>query len=614
MWKTNADGVRFDCGAADWFGRVEVSDLDVPPGTKEVAFGTELRIVGQLSCLNFFLGSSTKQFPEVEVLRIGQYVSSLNIPNGMFPNVREVVSESTEFRRSSGSVLVKYGTLLNTFCKKPGEAIDLSGVETIGSHAFSGCQSTNIIHADKVKLAEDHAFDGYSGAEACGKPYLQVGSLLFWVSSGIEELVLDDGDQPVLVLCPLPPLKKLTSRNWKTFSVPSSRLCGENCSPETLEILDPRDPRIGTPDFFSGFLTHFCARKEFIVDTPVFRSVDGVLYTRDGKTLIRFPSGREGDFNIPDGVEAIGELAFEDSSIRSVSFPDSVKEIGSSAFYRCKQLREVHFGSGLPVLGGDGRSVFESCPELKEVRIPRTVKLIDNHVFEDCGLSRLTLEDGVVIVRGKAFYGCDSLAEVHLPGSLKQLENGAFSGAYEIYMDGNAVKGLTGSFVERTRRSKGACEKLIARLHYKGREYLVPKYLPMERFAYLDAKLMYTSGAPDEHLFLDEVDLLGDKKGVDEAYVQDLRLQIYQETGDFLYVEPLRPNAKKILTRYLENRNTESFLAFLRLGFAKKQLLSSLFKYAQEGGMAEEAACIMNEIGKLQGKKNGKTPSVSFRL
>lgn len=47
-------------------------------------------------------------------------------------------------------------------------------------------------------------------------------------------------------------------------------------------------------------------------------------------------------FAVPDGVEVIGSLAFEDNkSIESVILPPSVREIGSAAFLGCENLRDI---------------------------------------------------------------------------------------------------------------------------------------------------------------------------------------------------------------------------------------------------------------------------------
>ena len=59
-----------------------------------------------------------------------------------------------------------------------------------------------------------------------------------------------------------------------------------------------------------------------------YRSVDGLLYSHDGKTLIRCPQGIRGDVKVMDGVTEIGRKAFHGcSSITSITLPDGVKVI-----------------------------------------------------------------------------------------------------------------------------------------------------------------------------------------------------------------------------------------------------------------------------------------------
>lgn len=67
-------------------------------------------------------------------------------------------------------------------------------------------------------------------------------------------------------------------------------------------------------------------------DNPHLASVDGVLFTKDMRTLIAFPPGREGSYIIPDGVEDIGTWAFWQSRLTSLHIPGSVRKIASHAF------------------------------------------------------------------------------------------------------------------------------------------------------------------------------------------------------------------------------------------------------------------------------------------
>ena len=65
----------------------------------------------------------------------------------------------------------------------------------------------------------------------------------------------------------------------------------------------------------------------------VYSSVDGVLFSKDKKTLIFCPKGKSGSFAIPSGVKVIGQSAFREcSKLTGVTIPDGVEKIGEEAF------------------------------------------------------------------------------------------------------------------------------------------------------------------------------------------------------------------------------------------------------------------------------------------
>ncbi len=82
----------------------------------------------------------------------------------------------------------------------------------------------------------------------------------------------------------------------------------------------------------------FCSEaiKQITVDSAstAFKSIDGVLYTYDGKTLIRYPGQKEDkSFTIPDTVEVISREAFNYArNLSSVTIPSSVTNIKPWAF------------------------------------------------------------------------------------------------------------------------------------------------------------------------------------------------------------------------------------------------------------------------------------------
>lgn len=110
--------------------------------------------------------------------------------------------------------------------------------------------------------------------------------------------------------------------------------------------------------------------KEFVIaeNSPYFQVVDGVIFSKDGKTLVYYPEAKQDlHYDVPSGVEIIGPSAFaENLHLQTVSLPIGLKTICRSAFYRCGHLISVN--------------------------VPLTVKAIHSRAFSDCvNLQRVTL-------------------------------------------------------------------------------------------------------------------------------------------------------------------------------------------------------------------------------
>ena len=102
-----------------------------------------------------------------------------------------------------------------------------------------------------------------------------------------------------------------------------------------------------------------------------YKSVNGLLLTKDGKTLIQ---GVNGDVTIPDGVTSIRYRAFSGCSrLTNVTIPDSVTSIGSSAFSGCSGLASVTIPNSVTSIGSYALS---GCSGLTGVTIPDSVTSI----------------------------------------------------------------------------------------------------------------------------------------------------------------------------------------------------------------------------------------------
>ena len=77
-------------------------------------------------------------------------------------------------------------------------------------------------------------------------------------------------------------------------------------------------------------------------DNPNYSSSNGVLYSKDGCTLIQYTAGRSGNVKIPQQVTIIGSEAFRYcEKLTSITIPESVIFIGYQAFSECFGLQYI---------------------------------------------------------------------------------------------------------------------------------------------------------------------------------------------------------------------------------------------------------------------------------
>ena len=129
-----------------------------------------------------------------------------------------------------------------------------------------------------------------------------------------------------------------------------------------------------------------------------FTSANGLLLTKDGKTLIK---GVNGDVTIPDGVTCIAECAFQDcKSLTSIAMSDGIATIDKEAFQGCKSLRRVSLPVGLKRIGSHA---FHKCDNLKTVTIPSGVTDIGGHAFHGAAIEKIIIPNSVTSIGDMAF-------------------------------------------------------------------------------------------------------------------------------------------------------------------------------------------------------------------
>jgi len=200
-------------------------------------------------------------------------------------------------------------------------------------------------------------------------------------------------------------------------------------------------------------------------NNPYYKSIDGVLFSKDGKKLISCPGGREGKYTIPNGVNVIENGALEYCEFLSnIIIPDSVTTIEPRAFRDCVQLRTVTIPESVTTIGEwsfdecfdltdiyvnpnnvyyksvdgvlyskDGKTLFRVPPCKKgSYTILDGVATIAEHAFDFCNLTEVRIPNSVTIIGNSVFYSCIKLTEITIPKSVLSIGDLAFECCYSL--------------------------------------------------------------------------------------------------------------------------------------------------------------------------------------
>ena len=197
--------------------------------------------------------------------------------------------------------------------------INGKSVTSIGSYAFRGCTSlTNITIPDSVTWIGSHAFNGCTRLTSITIPE----SVDYIYYNAFENCI-----------------------NLTSITIPNSvteigdRAFG-GCTSLTSITIPDSVKEIGW-SAFDGCTS--LTAINVATENQNYISVNGVLYNKDKTTIMRYPAGKKDEnYKIPDSVTEIGGSAFNGcTSLVSITMPNSVTTISAGAFEGCTSLTMV---------------------------------------------------------------------------------------------------------------------------------------------------------------------------------------------------------------------------------------------------------------------------------
>lgn len=417
-------------------------DIDVEDWVEEVSFGDDVTKI-------WLRKNSKKRFENVKRIHIGKNVYSIEMPNTVFPNVREVTSDREMFpagrmlteRTSIGKIDLNKTTLLNAFCLKPEEPLDLSGIWGIRTGALVGCCSEKVINSEQVEMVKKSDFLNESNiciedrTATCG--VRMAGSIVVDISDSKDYVIPEDA---TLIA---------TDVTFVTF--PAGSVIDVRCSNESFF----RAQRMRSYDSCSLFLNgegHFdkeefaCLRRSHVelgLQNEEYVKVGDIIYSKDMTELLHCDYTSTGNCEtagkvmIPDTVKIIAESAFEYCrGITEIVIPDSVAEVGRHAFRFCDGVKKMTLGKHIKHLGHE---CFEYMKSLTELDIPGSVTRVEPICSFCNDLKNIKINEGVQSVDFSRPWSQIRPDVLEIPSTIKAFTKRSLIGIHTVVLHTNEI-------------------------------------------------------------------------------------------------------------------------------------------------------------------------------
>lgn len=208
--------------------------------------------------------------------------------------------------------------------------------------------------------------------------------------------------------------KTLTLNEWGEIgSLPS------NIKNEAEHIVCNDRKRTTNDIYVTRELMELCILKDILIcnENPVYKTVDGIIYSKDGSKLLFCPAGLTGHVRVLDGTKIICKNSFTSSRISDITIPDSVEVIDDAAFASSISLEHVYFSEGnkLMVVGSNA---FYGCKALKQIILPDSVEHMKSKLFKNSGIEAFIYPDNAkLVVEDDLFVNCP-IKDVTVPKAL----------------------------------------------------------------------------------------------------------------------------------------------------------------------------------------------------
>lgn len=164
-----------------------------------------------------------------------------------------------------------------------------------------------------------------------------------------------------------------------------------------------------------------------------YESIDNVIYSKDRRTLVAYPAGRESSsYSVLNGTQYISPFSFYNAArLESVSLPDSILQVGQQAFHGTAFYKNSkNYTNGVLY---SGKALVGVSRDVTKVEIRSGTKIIADYAFSNCdALKTAIIPKSVTGIPHGAFYGCDALENIYIPASINYIAAFAFYSCHNL--------------------------------------------------------------------------------------------------------------------------------------------------------------------------------------
>ncbi len=363
----------------------ELKEIEIPEGIKKLEDGAfercrDLKTVSLPDSLVEIDGNPFRECRSLETIRVSQDHNAFAVIDGVLFDKRDkrlifypISSERKSYSIPKGiKIIGRYA-----FAEAKLETVSIPDtVSEIGEYAFYEGRIESIVLPEGLTSIRDHTFYRcYIGSIKLPESLEYIGE---WAFANIENT------SPIITVNLPKNLKGIGESAFKyrrlnEINLPDNLQYIGYAAFSQSEVVNVKIPKSlieidGNPfESLEAIITLDKDNDQFVLE-------DGVLFTKDKKRLIYYPSKSSAtEYIVPDGVEEIADGAFYGASkLISVIIPDSVKLIGNYAFYKCG-IGSVSMSQNVRVIGA---CAFTSCKYLKKIELPETVVDIGKCAFQ----------------------------------------------------------------------------------------------------------------------------------------------------------------------------------------------------------------------------------------